>query len=300
MPNKGPTTKKPKVVTYHTSTQTFKAREKQQAPDVDLQNADNDDDFEDNNLQIVLSNGVPKDSKHIPQPKKPKYSGFETRSTPKPLTDCVKTLNKEQRLYVASMGLEAMLHLNVNMVRAELAEWLLDSHTSKTSTLITSRGDVYIVPKDVHYILGLSLGGRNIILPNRTEADSPIVQQFRIQYGGIKDSTVTCKTIVEKIRQSDAADDTFKINFLVLFFSTMVESTKSEVSNQRILNGIEGTDDIRALNWCEFIYTCLRDTKDEWEGNRRSPYTGPITFLIISVSCYVIFYYFCITISDVN
>ncbi|KAL9663999.1 hypothetical protein QQ045_019394 [Rhodiola kirilowii] len=255
IPNKGPATKKAKVVTYHTSTQTFKARKKQKGPSVDLQSADSDDDFKDNNFQIVLSNGVPKDRKQVPQPKKPRYSGFETRSTPKPLTDCVKNLNKEQKLAVASMGLEAMLHLNLNMVRAELAEWLLDSYQSKTSTLITDRGDVDIVPKDVHYILGLPLGGRNIILPNRTDTYSPIVQQFRLQYGRIKDSTVTCKTIVEKIKQSDAADDTFNINFLVLFFLCMVESTKSGVSNQRNLNGIEGTDDIRALNW---LFTSTR------------------------------------------
>ncbi|KAL9669918.1 hypothetical protein QQ045_007468 [Rhodiola kirilowii] len=280
IPNKGQATKKAKVVTYHTSTQTFKARKQKKEPSVDLESSDSDDDFDDNNFRIVLSNRVPKDQTSVPKAKKERYSGFETRSTPKPLTDCVKNLNKEQKLVVASMGLESMLHLNLNMVRAELAEWLLDSYQSKTSTLITDRGDVDIVPKDVHYILGLPLGGRNIILPNRTDADSPIVQQFKLQYGGIKDSTVTCKTIVKKIKQSNAADDTFKINFLVLFFSTMVESTKSGVSNQRILNGIEGTDDIRALKWCEFIYTCLRDTKDEWAENRSSPYTGPITFLM--------------------
>ncbi|KAL9681085.1 hypothetical protein QQ045_012866 [Rhodiola kirilowii] len=55
---------------------------------------------------------------------------------------------------------------------------------------------------------------------------------------------------------------------------------KALASNQRILNGIEGTDDICALNWCEYVITCLRDTRDEWEGNKRSPYSGPITFLI--------------------
>ncbi|KAL9683736.1 hypothetical protein QQ045_021161 [Rhodiola kirilowii] len=162
MPHKGPPTKKAKEVTYHTSTRTYK----------------------DKNLQIVLSNEVLKDNQNIHKPKKPRYSGIETRSTPKPLTDYVMSLNKDQKLAVASMGLEAMLHLNVNMMREDLAEWLLDSYNSKTSTLITGRGDVDIVPKDVHFILGLPLGGCNIKLPNRTNADSPIVQQFRRQYGG--------------------------------------------------------------------------------------------------------------------
>ncbi|CAM8950120.1 unnamed protein product [Rhodiola kirilowii] len=305
-PDKGRPAKKVKDITYQTSTQTFKvdsyastlkrkeadacgeqktrsekaASSKQQVPSIDGHSANSGDDFVDNNLQIVLSNGVPKDHQNILEPKKLRYAGFETRTTPKPLTDCVKTLTEDQRLVVASMGLEAMLHLKLNKVRADLGEWVLESYDSKTSTLITDRGDVEIVPKDIHFIMGLPLGGRIIKLPGRTNAESPIVQQFRHQYGGPRDSTVSCQKIVDKIKQTGVADDTFKLNFLVLFFSSMVESTKSGTSNQRILNGIEGTDDIRALNWCEYILTCLRDTRDEWEGNKRSPYSGPITFLI--------------------
>ncbi|CAM8989784.1 unnamed protein product [Rhodiola kirilowii] len=76
MSRKGPPTKKGKEVTYHTSTQTYKvcccastntrkgadasgeisrgtkkaASEKQQSPHIDSQSANNNDDFEDNNL----------------------------------------------------------------------------------------------------------------------------------------------------------------------------------------------------------------------------------------------------------
>ncbi|CAM8945217.1 unnamed protein product [Rhodiola kirilowii] len=287
VPDKGPPAKKVKDITYHTSTHTFKvggyastnkrkeadasgeqstrsekaASSKQQLPSIDGHSANSNDDFVDNTLQIVLSNGVPKDQQGIPELKKLRYAGFETRTTPKPLTDCVKSLTKDQKLAVASMGLESMLHLRLNKVRADLGEWVLESYDSKTSTLVTDRGDVEIVPKDVHLILGLPLGGRIIKLPGRTNPDTPIVQQFRHQYGGPKDSTVSCQKIVDKIQQSRVADDTFKLNFLVLFFSSMVESTKAGTSNQRILNGIEGTDDICALNWCEYVITCLRDTR---------------------------------------
>ncbi|KAL9675482.1 hypothetical protein QQ045_003684 [Rhodiola kirilowii] len=92
-------------------------------------------------------------------------------------------------------------------------------------------------------------------------------RQFRLQYGGPMDSTVSCKMIIEKIQESGEVDDTFKLKLMLLFFSSMVDATKLGTSNQRILNGIEGTDDIRALNWCEYIIKCLRDTKDEWEKN---------------------------------
>ncbi|CAM8958419.1 unnamed protein product [Rhodiola kirilowii] len=115
-PDKGRPAKKVKDITYQTSTQTFKvdsyastlkrkeadacgeqktrsekaASSKQQVPSIDGHSANSGDDFVDNNLQIVLSNGVPKDHQNILEPKKLRYAGFETRTTPKPLTDLRK------------------------------------------------------------------------------------------------------------------------------------------------------------------------------------------------------------------
>ncbi|KAL9667280.1 hypothetical protein QQ045_001631 [Rhodiola kirilowii] len=111
-----------------------------------------------NNLQIVLSHGIPKEHQKHSNTTKPRYAGFEARTTPKPLTDCVMSLNEDQMLVVASMGLGSILHLRITKVRADLAKWMLGSFNSKTCKFETGRGDLEILSRNVHYTHRLPLG----------------------------------------------------------------------------------------------------------------------------------------------
>ncbi|KAL9667615.1 hypothetical protein QQ045_001978 [Rhodiola kirilowii] len=230
----------------------------------------------------VVANGKPQ-----PQGNKDKngqstrYQGFETRTTPNTLTDAVKCLTEQQKIAVGSMGLDGMLNLGITYVPTQLASWLLESFDSKECKLVTPSGNAEIKPMDVNFTLGLPMGGRPIIVPQRTKPDCILVKKFREQYGDKSENKIKCRLVSEKIQKSKVADDLFKLNFLVLFYSTIVDSTASGKANQRILNGIEGIDDIRALNWGEFIIDRLRQTKDEWEVNKGSPYTGPMPFLMV-------------------
>ncbi|KAL9677348.1 hypothetical protein QQ045_005577 [Rhodiola kirilowii] len=185
-----------------------------------------------------------------------------------------------QKVAVGSMGLDGMLNLGITYVPTQFAIWLLEAFDSKACKLVTPRGDAGILPKDVNFTLGLPMGGRPIEVPLRTIHDALLVQIFRRQYGDLMDNKIKCKRVSEKIQKSKEANDLFKLNFLVLFYSTMVDSTKSEKANQRILNAIEGIDDIQALNWGEFMIERLRHTKNEWEINKGSPYTGPMPLLM--------------------
>lgn len=126
-------------------------------------------------------------------PHKPsRFEGFEVRTTPKPLSDCVKMLTDEQKVVVASMGLGSMLHLNLNHIRGELAKWLVNNYDAKTSLLRTPVGDIKIAPRHVHYVLGLPLGGRKIVISKKTSPKSPMVRLFRCQYGGPQTNYVRC------------------------------------------------------------------------------------------------------------
>ncbi|KAL9689463.1 hypothetical protein QQ045_009849 [Rhodiola kirilowii] len=228
----------------------------------------------------VVSNGKPQ-----PQGNKEKYGqntrykGFETRTTPNTLTDAVKCLTEQQKVAVGSMGLDGMLNLGITYVPTQFAIWLLESFDSKDCKLVTPSGNAEIKPMDVNFTLGLPMGGRPIIVPQRTKPNHILVKRFREQYGGKSENKIKCRLVSKKIQKSKEADDLFKLNFLVLFYSTIVDSTASGKANQRILNGIDGIDDIRALNWGEFMIDRLRQTEDEWEENKGSPYTGPMPFL---------------------
>ncbi|KAL9673322.1 hypothetical protein QQ045_029578 [Rhodiola kirilowii] len=240
--------------------------------------SESSEDEDGDNLQLVLSHNEPQpNNNHKPLTR---YKGFEIRTTPNTLTEAVMSLTKQQKIAVASMGFEGILHLRFTKVHTQFSKWLLESFDSKTCMLKTPRGDVEILPKDVNYMLGLPMGGRPIKVQLRTIPHELLVQIFRLQYGGPLDNSVSWKRISKIIQSSNDANDCFKLNFLVLFYSTVVYSTKSGKSNQRIPNAIEGLDDIRALNWCEFVIDRLHHTKDEWDKDKFQPYTGPTPFLM--------------------
>ncbi|KAL9663242.1 hypothetical protein QQ045_028081 [Rhodiola kirilowii] len=230
-----------------------------------------------NETGIVLSAGNPQPkNKYKTDGQKIRYNGFETRTTPNTLTEVVRTLTNPQRVAVGSMGLDGMLHFGITKVPTQFAKWLLESFNSKTCKLETPRGDAEILPKDVNFTLGLPMGGRLIKVPLRTIPDTLLVQTFRLQYGGPRANKIKCTEVSDMIQASNEANDTFKLNF----YSTIVDSTKTGKGNQRILNAIEGIDDIRALNWGDFVIKRLRHTKDEWEKNKGNPYIGPMPLLM--------------------
>ncbi|XP_076904806.1 uncharacterized protein LOC143560379 [Bidens hawaiensis] len=58
----------------------------------------------------------------------------------------------------------------------------------------------------------------------------------------------------------------------------MGETTKSATVNQKFLTSIVNEDDIRNMDWCGYVITCLKRTKEGWNGIK--PYNGPLTFLV--------------------
>lgn len=76
----------------------------------------------------------------------------------------------------------------------------------------------------------------------------------------------------------------------------MVEGTLSGTANQKILNAIEGPDDVRALNWCVYINESLKEAKTVWSNRKKyGQFNGPITFLIVSWPCYNLCPRMCVT-----
>ncbi|KAL9688460.1 hypothetical protein QQ045_032881 [Rhodiola kirilowii] len=235
-----------------------------------------------NNFKIVLSNGNPQPKNQSKTDgQKKRYHGFETRTTPNTLPEAIRTHTDPQRVAVGSMGLDGMLHLRITKVPTQFAKWLLKSFNSKTCKLETPRGDAEILPKDVNFTLGLPMGSRPIKVHLRMIPDALLVQTFQPQYGGPRANKVKCTEVSKMIQASNEANDAFKLIFLVMFYSTIVDSTKTRKANQSILNAIEGIDDIRALNRGEFMIERLRHSKDEWEKSKGNPYTTPMPLLVV-------------------
>jgi hypothetical protein len=71
----------------------------------------------------------------------------------------------------------------------------------------------------------------------------------------------------------------FKLNFLVLYFTSIGEANKNATVNVRFFNCIQDANDIPGFDWCSYVLECLVRTKKSWIRTRH--YCGPVIILLV-------------------
>ncbi|GKE97303.1 hypothetical protein Tco_0020654, partial [Tanacetum coccineum] len=90
---------------------------------------------------------------------------------------------------------------------------------------------------------------------------------------------VCVNDIAQKLIAAQEIDFLFKVNFLTLFTNTMgkVDGLKGQICLDVVRRLCEDSV-IYDIDWCGYIYDCLRDSKLSGGTNH---YLGPLTFLIL-------------------
>ncbi|KAL9665129.1 hypothetical protein QQ045_020540 [Rhodiola kirilowii] len=208
------------------------------------------------------------------------FKNMRTRSTCNILRSAIADLTTQQRLAVASMGLEGLLGLEITRIPSKISRFVVNSFEHMKMKLETESGSISVSEGDVRHILGLPLGGRIFRAKDRC-VDSDLVRRWRMCFNAQRPSSqVKCSDILKEMAKLVDGGEFFKLHFLVLFYSSIVMSNENQYCNQRILNCIETVDDVRSLNWCENVIFSAMKSKENWlAANKRSHYTGPILFL---------------------
>lgn len=208
---------------------------------------------------------------------------LQTRSSPKSLQKAVVSLNEKQKEAVRAMGLGGLLCLQVSSLPMKLAYFVVDHLDPDNCLLRINEWEMEIVEEDVHYVLGLPLGGDIFRQGKRLRRSSnEFLNRFRRCAGGGANG-VKCSHIIDRIKVMDEDDDDFKLLFLVLFFSTMVESQENGRCNERILDSIKSIESIPKLNWCEYILHSLMVNTRKWKSDKSGYFVGPLTFILVCV-----------------
>ncbi|KAD4982386.1 hypothetical protein E3N88_19057 [Mikania micrantha] len=85
-------------------------------------------------------------------------------------------------------------------------------------------------------------------------------------------------------RLAEAGDDdsfNFKLDFLMLFLSTIVECHAHGKCKLDVLNYLADDTDISKVNWCSYIIDCIEKCKYGWLPNTKSPFKGPLAVLTL-------------------
>ncbi|PWA88475.1 ulp1 protease family, C-terminal catalytic domain-containing protein [Artemisia annua] len=114
------------------------------------------------------------------------------------------------------------------------------------------------------------------------EWDDEFITRWEQQYYKLgKKEKATPALIAKEINRTSNADFMFKINFLMLFASTMGTLDSGGKCPYNVLRNVKEDDDIADIDWCGYILDCLEGSKHNWKDVKKSGnyYYGPLTLL---------------------
>ncbi|KVI05140.1 hypothetical protein Ccrd_016529 [Cynara cardunculus var. scolymus] len=208
-----------------------------------------------------------------------KYNGLRTRTSPKTLFLAIHSLSTSQRQCVEEMGFGKILDMKVDGIPSKLGFYVVDRFDEKKMEIRLENGSIKITKDLIHDMLGVPNGGVELHSLQGTETDDTILKEWKKQYGK---TLIRPADVMREIIVSEDAGLNFKLNFLILISNTMAEGMKMGICNLNILSYIREDTVIHDLDWCSYIWDCLKVSKLGWKRDADiSFYTGPLTFLTL-------------------
>ncbi|KAJ0804263.1 putative acting on peptide bonds (peptidase) [Helianthus annuus] len=137
---------------------------------------------------------------------------------------------------------------------------------------------INITPTIVHDVLGVPMGGNDVNKINKPSKRNAVILEWKRQFG-CNPGRISVRQVIDKLKLQKDGRKFFKLNFLVVFNTIMGEITKSTAVNLRFLTSVRDETVIANMDWCSYIITCLKRTKEKWNG--KESYNGPLTFLAV-------------------
>ncbi|KAL4590958.1 hypothetical protein LXL04_003905 [Taraxacum kok-saghyz] len=88
--------------------------------------------------------------------------------------------------------------------------------------------------------------------------------------------------VIEKIVNDSKVGSLFRMNFVVLYVSVMIRFPSMGTLNQSFLENIKQVVDIKRLDWCGLVITCMNASRMTWNRlDDKCVFTGPVAFLLL-------------------
>lgn len=212
---------------------------------------------------------------------------LKSRMTPIKFSEAVESLSSTQKQAVQRMGLGSLLEVNIDKSAPNLNYYLLDHYDPLSNVLVLENGAVEITKERIHEMLGISKEGLNLNTLPSCDQEDKLLNDWKAQFPSKKYSNTAFLTL---IKRSNVDNQLFRLNFLMLFINTFVESKLMGTNNIQALDKLVLIEDYSRIDWCNYILQSLQTRKEFWK--KEDPncyYTGPITVLLVStlhIACY--------------
>ncbi|KAH6799249.1 hypothetical protein C2S51_035733 [Perilla frutescens var. frutescens] len=206
------------------------------------------------------------------------YPKLKSRAIPGELVKAISTMGDGHKRAVRQMGFGHILNLNVHLVPAHLAYWVLDNFDAQSCEIKLSSGrSIAVDADDVHYVFGFPKGGETIHTRRRSDVFDEEDKWYK-QFDTTKGRALLSR-VREKMMEDVDGGDVFKKNFLVLLTSSLIENGMNGYVSPHLMYYMDKLDILPNLDWCEYVVRSLIEHKVIWARNKTNYFGGPILFL---------------------
>ncbi|MFS7910738.1 hypothetical protein Hanom_Chr02g00109731 [Helianthus anomalus] len=127
---------------------------------------------------------------------------------------------------------------------------------------------VNITSELVKIVFGLPMGPTSLAEKKKaSKRKDVVVQEFRDQFKLMDTNRLSPVQLMNYMLDWQADHGRlFVFNFLILYFSLLGETTTNNSVNVRFISNIQPDVDIKSINWCSYMVSCLNRTKTTWHG----------------------------------
>ncbi|KAL8201465.1 hypothetical protein R6Q57_012804, partial [Mikania cordata] len=186
---------------------------------------------------------------------------------------------KDQKKAVKEMDFCEVLCLKLHTIPTAFGYWLLKNYNPETNVQNIGYSQFKITPDLIHLVFGIPNGKIMVHEKFRPNFNDAVVSEWRSQFGTDISKKISTKDFAQHLTTRNDYGRMFKLNFLVMFFSIMGESMKSNTVNQRFLTSVTTKMDVKKLSWCDYVLICLWKTRQTWNGGEDELFNGSLVLL---------------------
>ncbi|GAY64420.1 hypothetical protein CUMW_233450 [Citrus unshiu] len=174
---------------------------------------------------------------------------YFTRCAPDRLAVAVTNLSDEQRAAVCEMGMGSVLELNSGRLKRKLCGWLVDRIDVCRRVVVLNGNEVELSANSFGHVMGLIDGG----MPLRLQGDIKEVESY-VQMFSASSTGINIKKLAEMLSNSTAADDRFKVTFMLFTLYTVLCPPGGVHISCNFLFSLKDVNCIQKRNWATFCF----------------------------------------------
>lgn len=181
------------------------------------------------------------------------------------------------------MGFGKLLEMQVDGIPSKLGYFVIDHFNPDEMEIKFGNVSIKVDVESINQLLGVPNSGIDLtsITPPPSKTFTPFA--YKNRYGS---KMFSFKDVVKKITQTDVNSGImFKLDFLVLFFNSMVECHKNGLCKTTIVDLVNEETNFSDIDWCTYIISLIKRSKNDWHSKDFTCFfRGALTILTVRLS----------------